>query len=129
MGLVFSDLLLLVGCLVTGVMSSVAANYARQKNWDKTKLFAGLTMGISIALILLTIFILIKSHTSFFTGPGTLLSALIMIMSMVGVTVLEILTLINASNQDSSAFWRAVEGAIASFGSFILSLIVIIFLL
>lgn len=137
MGTALSTFILLVGSLVTGVMSSMAANYARQKNWDQTKLFSGLAMGVAIGLILLTLFIVVKGHTGAgeITGVieemaiGVMLSFIFMILVMVGVTVLEILTLIEASNQDSGAFMKAVGGAVLSFGGFVVSLIIIIFLL
>jgi hypothetical protein len=137
MGTTLSTFLLLVGSLVVGVMSSVAANYARQDNWDKTKLYSGLSMGIAIALILLTLFIVVRGHTgaSEITGVieemafGVMISYIVMVLVMVGVAVLDILTLIDASKSSSTAFGKAVGAAAVAFGGFVLSLFIIIFLL
>jgi hypothetical protein len=137
MGTTMSTFLLLIGSLVTGVMSSMAANYARQKNWESTKMYSGITMGIALSLILLTLFIVVKGHTGGgeITGVieemafGVMLSFIFMILAMTGVAVLEILTLIEASNKSDGAYGKAVGGAVLSFGSFIVSLIIIIFLL
>ncbi len=148
MGTTLSTLILLTGALATGVLSSMAANYARQANsaanppvaaklWQSTKTFAGISMGLAVALILLTLFIVIKGHTgtSEITGAiesmalGVMISFILMILAMTGVAVLDMLALIEATNNESGAFGKAVGGAVLSFGSFILSLIIIIFLL
>ena len=137
MGTTISTFILLVGCLTTGVLSSVAANYAREKNWDRTKLFSGLSMGLAIGLILLTLFIVVKGHTGAgeITGVieemafGVMLSFIFMVLVMVGVAVLDILALIDAGKQDSAAFSKAVGAAVVAFGGFVLALIIIIFLL
>lgn len=137
MGTTLSTFLLLVGSLVVGVMSSVSANYAREKEWDKTKLYSGISMGIAIALILLTLFIVVKGHTgaSEITGIieemafGVMISYIVMVLVMVGVAVLDILTLIEASKSSSAAFGKAVGAAVVAFGGFVLSLFIIIFLL
>lgn len=147
MGTVLSTLTLLIGALATGVLSSIAANYARQANnagsgssaddlWQKTKMFAGISMGLAIFLVLLTLFIVVKGHTgaSEITGVieemafGVMISFILMILAMTGIAVLDMLALIEASSQ-TSAFGKAVGAAVLSFGSFVLSLIIIIFLL
>ena len=146
MGTVLSTLTLLVGALVTGVLSSMAANYARQANgssgsvadglWQKTKTFAGISMGLAIFLVLLTLFIVVKGHTgaSEITGVieemafGVMISFILMILAMTGIAVLDMLALIGAS-PGGTAFGKSVGAAVLSFGSFILSLIIIIFLL
>jgi hypothetical protein len=137
MGTVLSTFILLIGSLVTGVLSSVAANYSREKNWEKAKMFSGFSMGSAIALILLTLFIVVKSHTG--AGEitsvieelafGVMISFIFMTLVMVAVTVLNILALIEASNQEEKSMWKSVGAAILSFGGFILSLFIIIFLL
>lgn len=137
MGTVLSTFILLVGSLVTGVLSSVSANYAREKNWERTKMFSGFSMGLAIALILLTLFIVVRGHTgaSEITGVieemafGVMLSFIFMTLVMVAVTVLDILALIDASNESDSAMWKSIGAAIVSFGGFVISLFIIIFLL
>ena len=137
MGTTISTFILLVGSLTTGVLSSVAANYAREKNWDRTKLFSGLSMGLAISLILLTLFIVVKGHTGAgeITGVieemafGVMLSFIFMVLVMVGVAVLDILALIDAGKESSEAFSKAVGAAVVAFGGFVLALIIIIFLL
>ncbi|HMP28221.1 MAG TPA: hypothetical protein PKD85_01390 [Saprospiraceae bacterium] len=137
MGTVLSTFILLIGSLITGVLSSVSANYSREKNWEKAKMFSGFSMGSAIALILLTLFIVVKGHTGAgeITGIieemafGVMISFIFMTLVMVGVTVLNILALIEASNQEEKSMWKSVGAAILSFGGFIVSLFIIIFLL
>lgn len=135
MGTVLSVFFLLVGSLVTGVMSSVGADGARKSNWSRAKLFDGISLGVALALILFTIFILVRSHVGAgeITGVieelafGVMISFILMILAMVGVAVLDVLALIEADKK--SGYGRAVGAAVLSFGSFVLSLIIIIFLL
>jgi hypothetical protein len=137
MGTVLSTFVLLIGSLATGVLSSVAANYSREKNWEKAKMFSGFSMGLAIALILLTLFIVVKSHTG--AGEvtsvieemafGVMISFIFMVLVMVAVSVLNILALIEASNKEEKAMWKSIGAAIVSFGGFIVSLFIIIFLL
>lgn len=137
MGTVLSTFVLLIGSLATGILSSVAANYTREKNWEKAKMFSGFSMGLAIALILLTLFIVVKSHTG--AGEitsvieemafGVMISFIFMVLVMVAVSVLNILALIEASNKEEKAMWKSVGAAIVSFGGFIVSLFIIIFLL
>jgi hypothetical protein len=141
MGTVLSTFILLIGTIVTGVMSSLSANYAwGTTNWGKVKMYAGISLGVSLIMILLNLFILVRSHTGVgeITGVieemafGVMLSFMLLMLSMIIVCVLNIITLIGANSDkpaNSSAFKMAVGAAICSFGSFILSMFLIIFLL
>lgn len=141
MGTVMSTFILLIGTIVTGVMSSLSANYAWGKtDWSKVKMYAGISLGVSLIMILLNLFILVRSHTGLgeVTGIieemafGVMLSFMLLMLSMIIVCVLNIITIIGANSAkpaDSSAFRMAVGAAICSFASFILSMFLIIFLL
>lgn len=132
MGTALSTMLLLTASLAGGVTSSMSANYAREGKWSSVKMTSGITMGVQIALFFLILFIIIKSHTSFLTLPGILISFIIMLIAIFGEAILNMMALIGASSKDpakSRAFGMSVGAAILSFGTFILSLIIIIFLL
>jgi len=131
MGTVVSSMTLLGGSLLCGVFSAVAANYARQGNLSQAKMWAWITAAIAIALILLTLFLVVKGH-SFLGGLafGVTLSYILMTLVMVAVAALNILSAIQAgeNNQDRSKVF-SIGAATAAFGGFVLSLFLIIFLL
>jgi hypothetical protein len=142
MGTALSTFILLVGTIATGVLSSMSANYAwgSNKDWGKVKMYAGISLGISLLMILLNLFVLVRGHTgaSEITGIieefafGVMFSFIVLMISMIVVCVLNVITIIGANSakpEDSNAFKMAVGAAITSFGSFILSLFLIIFLL
>lgn len=141
MGTTFSSFLLLAGSLVCGVLSAIAATAAKDKNWSRAKLLSGLSMGLAIGLILLTLFIVVRGHvgTGEITGVieemaiGVMLSWILMILIMVGVAVIDILGLIDASKAKeadrSAAFGKFVGASALAFGGFVLCVFIIIFLL
>lgn len=136
MGTVLSVFFLLIGSLVTGVLSSIGADGARKSDWAKAKLYEGISLGVALALVLFTVFIVVRSHVGAgeVTGIieelafGVMISFILMILAMVGVAVLDILALVEADKK-SGSMGKAVGAAVLSFGSFVLSLIIIIFLL
>lgn len=138
MGTTLSTFILLTGSLVTGVMSAVAANYAREKKWTQAKMWSGITAGIALALVILTLFIVVKSHTGASEATaaveefafGVMISFILMILAMTGVGILNTFALIEASKENQKDVLALTIGASgASFIAFILSLVIIIFLL
>ena len=142
MGTVMSTFILLVGTIVTGVLSSLSANYAwgKNKDWSKVKLFSGISLGVSLFMIFLNLFILVKSHTGVneITGIieemafGVMFSFMVLMLSMIIVCVLNIIAIAGANSakpEDSKAFSMSAGAAATSFASFIVSMFLIIFLL
>lgn len=131
MGHAASTFILLVGTLAMGVMASVAGYYAKDKNVDRTRLWSGVTAAIGVLLTLLVLFIIIGGHSS--SGPsmmiGVMISFVILMVAMIISSVLQLLALINAGKPSNDALWFSIGSAISSFGAFILSLIVMFFLL
>ena len=133
-----SSFILLGGALLCGIFSSVAANYARQGDLSKSKLWSWITAGIAAVLIILTLFIVVRSHVG--AGEvagaveelafGVMLSYILMTLVMVAVAALNILSAIQAGdNNKSKAMWYNIGAAITAFGGFVLALIIIIFFL
>ncbi len=140
MGTALSTFGLLIGSLFVGIMSSVAANRIGSKNWSQAKIFTGVSMGTGITIVLLTLFILIKSHmgggmvTSIVEEMafGVMLSFIFLMMCMIGVTVLNGIALsgeLSDKPENTRAYGMSIGAAVLSFGSFIVSLFIIIFLL
>lgn len=140
MGTALSTFILLTGSLVTGVTSSIAANRVSNKKWSQAKLYTGLSMGLQIALVLMTLFILVKSHIGAgeITGViesmafGVMFSFIFLMLCMTGSAVLNGVALVGEMSDNpekSNAFRMSVGAAIINFGSFVLSLFIIIFLL
>jgi amino acid transporter len=119
-------------------MSAVAANYAREKKWTQAKMWAGITAGIALALVILTLFIVVKSHTGASEATaaveefafGVMISFILMMIAMIGISVMSALALVEASKENQKDVLALTIGASgASFIAFILSLVIIIFLL
>lgn len=126
---------LLVTTIGTGALSSVAANYAREKNWSKTKLYSAISASIAGLAVLVALFITIKGAST----PGAMMGeiaigvniAYVMLMiTMLGAIALDIMAAVESDKQnekDAMAF--SVSAAILCFLMFILSIVVIGFLL
>jgi hypothetical protein len=136
MGTTLSTFLLLVGTLTTTVISSIAANAAREKDWSKTRLWAGITMTLAILLVLLTLFIVIRAHmgAAELTGViesmalGVMLSYIFLTLVMVIVAVLEIFSMLDATKDDGTkSMWYSIGSATTSIVGFIFALMLIIF--
>jgi len=119
------------------VLASVAGYYAKSNNAEKTRLWNGVAATLGVLMALLTLFIVVRGHTGAgeVTGAvesfafGVMLSFILMIIATVITAVLQILSLINAGKNNSNSLWFSIGGAITSFGAFLLSLVLIIFLL
>jgi len=130
MGATLSTLMLLAGSLVIGVLSSVAGYYSKSSNAEKTRLWNGIAAGIGVLLALLTLFIMIKGHSAAEGFEvGVMISFVLLMIAMIIATVLNVLSLIEAGKVKSNSTWFSTGAAIAAFGSFLLSLVLIIFLL
>ena len=133
-----SSFILLGGALLCGIFSSIGANYARQGDLSKSKMWSWISAAVAAFLILLTLFIVVRGHVgaSEVTGAveslafGVMLSYILMTLVMVAVAALDVLSAIQAGDNDQSkAMWYNIGAAITAFGGFVLSLIIIIFLL
>ena len=138
MGTTLSTFMLLTGAIVTGVLSALSANNAREKKLSTSKLWSGISAAVAAALVVFTLFIVVKGHTGAgeITGVieefafGVMLSFIFMMLAMIAIASLNILALYEASkNDEHKTLGYSVGAAILSFGSFVVSLILIIFLL
>lgn len=130
MGATLTTMILLAGSIVDGVLSSIAADRARKRNWTQAKIFSGVAMGTALALLFLSLYMVIKHHM--LSGPGVMIAMIFLILSTIGVIVLDTISFagtLSEKPEDTRAYGMAVGAAILSFGSFILALIIIIFLL
>lgn len=138
MGATLSTILMLGGSLASGVLSAMAARQARDGNWSKVRLYAGICIAMGILLAMISLFLVIKSRSSAAVvtsgleemALGVMISFVLMMLATVAMTILDIMALVRASDQNKkSAEDYAIGASITSFGSFVLSLIIIIFLL
>lgn len=130
MGATLTTMILLVGSLVDGVLSSIAADRARTKNWTQAKIFSGISLGTAVCLIALALYMAITHHS--LSGPGVMIAMIFLILSTLGVIVLDTFSFFGSISKEpekTRAYGMAVGSAILSFGSFILALILIIFLM
>jgi hypothetical protein len=130
MGATLTTMILLVGSIVDGVMSSITADRARKKQWTQAKIFAGVSLGIALGLLFLSLYMVIKHHM--LSGPGVMIAMIFLILSTIGAIVLDAIAFagtLSDKPEDSRAFGMAVGSSILSFGSFIISLVIIVFLL
>lgn len=130
MGATLTTMILLVGSIVDGVLSSIAADRARKQEWGQAKIFSGVAMTVALLLIFLSLYMIIKHHA--LSGPGVMIAMIFLILSTIGVVILDLMSFIgtlSSKPEDSRAYGMAVGGAILSFGAFIVALIIIIFLL
>lgn len=125
----------MVSTIVIGILSAVVANYARNKDYTHARTFAGVVIAIVIVLVLLVLFLIIKSHLSP-AGElenfafGVIIALIILILSLIGIGVMMAITIaaINDKNSDRALEFAAGSSALA-FGTFVLSLLIVIFLL
>lgn len=135
MGVTISTFILLAMTLVTAALSIVSANYSRKKDWNHAKIYALISAGIALATVLLALFIVIKAKSSPVTGEadefaiGVMLSFVILILAMALISALEIMSVVEMESGSSKAVAYGAGAATTALGAFILSLIVIIFLL
>jgi hypothetical protein len=129
MGATLTTMILLVGSLVDGVLSSIAADRARKKNWTQLKIFSGVAIGTALALLALALYMVFKHHA--LSGPGIMISMILLILTTIGVIVLDTFAFFGSLSKEpekTRAYGMSVGSAILSFGMFILCLIIIIFL-
>lgn len=138
MGATLSTFLLLGGTLVTGVISSIAANNARTQNFEQAKIWSGSSAAIAALLIAFTLFIVVKSRTgaSEITAVveelaiGVMISLILLMVMMVAICSMNILGLYESFKKDKkNAMWYSIGAAVTSFIGFILALVLIVFLL
>ena len=129
---------MLGGVLATGVVSSIAANGARSKNFTQAKIWSSVSASIALVLIALTLFLVVKGHTGAgeVTGAleslavGVMISYVLLIVILTAVCSMNILALYESFKKDKDkALWYSIGSAIASFLGFIMALVLIIFLL
>lgn len=131
MGAVFSTIMLLGGSIVTGVLSAMAARAAKVRDYAKLKTLAGVCAAVGVVLMALALFFIIKAHSGGAeVAVGMNISIILLMAAMAAITVLEIFSLIDATKSNGPGAEKFSIGAsIASFASFLLALIVIVFLL
>lgn len=138
MGTTLSTFILLVGVVSTGILSSLSASESRKKNYSKAEMWSGISGGVAAMLVILTLFIVVKSHTGAgeITGAveslafGVMFSFICLLLACIGIASLNGLSLYEAKKKDEKKTTTySIAAAITSFGSLVLSLILIIFLL
>lgn len=138
MGTTLSTFILLVGVVSTGILSSLSASESRKKNYSKAEMWSGISGGVAALLVILTLFIVVKSHTGTgeITGAveslafGVMASFVLLLLSCIGIASLNGLSLYEAKKKDEKKTTTySIAAAITSFGSLVLALVVIIFLL
>ena len=138
MGTTLSTFILLTGVVATGILSSLSASESRRKNFSKAEMWSGISGGVAVALIVLTLFIVVKSHTGAgeITGAveslafGVMVSFIFVLFVLIGVGSLNILSLYEAGKKDAKKVeWYSIAAAASSFGALLISLFLIIFLL
>lgn len=135
MGTTISTISLLVGSLTSGTLSAMAANYAREQQFTQSKTYFLYCAVLAIFLILITMFIVIKSKIS---GAGIFEGFAIGItLAFVLLTIVLFVSLVmsamgyNAANDNDSSDavkYGAISAAICFLG-FLISLLLILFLL
>ena len=138
MGTTLSTFILLVGVVSTGILSSLSASESRKKNYTKAEMWSGISGGVAAMLVILTLFIVVKSHTGAgeITGAveslafGVMASYIMLVLACIGIASLNVLSLYEAKKKDEKKVeWYSIAAAATSFGALVLSLILIIFLL
>ena len=138
MGTTLSTFILLTGVVATGILSSLSASESRRKNFSKAEMWSGISGGVAVALIVLTLFIVVKSHTGAgeITGAveslafGVMISFIMLILACIGVASLNGLSLFEAKKKDEKKTTTySIAAAATSFGALVLALVLIIFLL
>ena len=138
MGTVLSTILLLGGTLASGVLSSMSANYAREQNLSSSKTYALYSALVAIVLILLTLFLTIKSKmgggafTGIFEGfaIGVMLAFLLLTIVLFATLTMNFMGIMAANNDDEAGALKygALSAAVCFIG-FIIALLLILFLL
>lgn len=132
MGATLSTFILLMGSLGTGILASISADSARKKQWKKTQIFSGVGAGVALLLVIMNLFMIIKHPLFNLSGPGVMIAMIFLILSMIGVIVLDTFSFagsLSSKPEETRAYGMSVGSAILSFGSFIVALVIIIFLL
>lgn len=130
MGATLTTMILLVGSIVDGVLSSIAADRTRKKEWTQAKIFSGVAAATALLLVFLALYMTITHHA--LSGPGVMIAMVFLIISTIGVVALDTISFIgnmSSKPENTRAFGMAVGAATLSFGSFIIALILIILLL
>jgi hypothetical protein len=121
MGAIFSTLMLLGGSIVTGVISALAARAAKVRDYAKLKMLAGVCIATAVILTAVALFFVIKSHSA---GAEV---AVGMSLSLIVLEIFSLIDGIKAVGPGAEKF--SIGASIASFASFVLALIIIVFLL
>jgi len=129
MGAGLSSLFLLGGLITVTVLDVYASLEAEKQNWNEFKKWAGLTIGVSAGLVLLSLFILVKTkggnpEADIFVGAN--LAFLLALLAMIGVAIMNIFALAKASTDGHKlAAWSAVLASV----TFVLAIILIVLLM
>lgn len=133
----FSSLMMITGCVTSGVLSAIAARAAAVKNWSKAKTYAYIAMGVAVLMALVSLALLIKSKTSaagaMDIAPGFDIAAILLTIVLLGMAVMDIFAIVEASSSSGQSTRKSEEflgGAAAlGFGGMIISLILIVVLM
>jgi hypothetical protein len=127
MGAGMSSFFLMGGLVVAAILDTYAAMEAEKKDWSNVKMYAGITTAITLGLVALAMFILVKSGGGLggdvFIGVD--LAFLISMAASIAIGVLNVFALSNMS-QDGHKFtsWGAVTACVG----FVVACTVILFL-
>lgn len=129
MGATLTTMILLVGSIVDGVLSSITADRARKKEWTQAKIFGGVSLGTALLLFGLCLYSIVRHSMLNWSGPGVMIAMIFLILTTLGSIIIDGFVFAETISQEPAAVGKAIGSAVLSFGAFIVSLIIIIFLL
>jgi hypothetical protein len=139
MGVVLSVLGMTFGAVAVGIFCSMAANAARESKWKSAEMWAGIAGGAALLMAVISLFVVLYSRSTVvgeivgaltLAAPGVNISFIFLLLTMIGVTVMETFSFIYSVKEDKSkAEGLSVGGAIVSFAAVIMVPILIVLLL
>ncbi len=119
--------MLLLGGLIVVTVTDIQASLAIDKrNWPKAKEWTGISLGVSVAVVFLSLFLLVKSkggnpEQDAFIGVN--LAYIIALLAMIGIAIMNIFAMINIDSEGRKmSSWSAATGAV----SFVLCVAIIV---
>ena len=137
MGSVFSSIMMMTGSVASGVLSAIAARAAATKDWSKAKMYAYIALGVAVVMALVSLALFIRSKMSATAAmdiaPGFDIAAITLVIVLLGMAVMDIFAIVEASSSAGQATRKSEEfsagSAALGFGGLIISLVLIVVLM